>query len=758
MAFQYVGKPVARRDARGKVTGATKYMTDLTFPEMLWGKIVRAGVPHARILAIDTTEAEQYPGVHVVVTAKDVPGLNGYGIILPDQPVFAWDKVRFQGEAIAGVVAKTKEIAAAAAKKIKVKYEELPGVFDPREGLQKGAPKVHDGGNLHLETHVTNGDVEKAFQEADIIVENEYSTSMQMQAYLEVEGGVGIYRDGELTLWCGSQYPTQDQEQLSKVMALPKEKIRIISNPVGGGFGGKDDLVVQAQLAVMAYKAGKPVKVVQTREESCRASWKRHPMYIAMKTAAKKDGTLLANRVEIIGDTGAYAGLGGPVVNLAIEHACGAYRVPNVDIHGYCVFTNNSLCSAMRGFGVPQVTFAMENQLEILAAKLGLDPLEIRRKNCLQTGEQGALGHTLSLAMGTAATLAKAGEMDLWKNRGEYKKQAPKWKKRGIGLATSIQGAGLGNGIPDYSAADITLHEQGRFLVAVGCPEIGQGNSTAFAQIAAEALGCSLAQIEVVTGDTACTPDSGITAASRTVYAAGNAILAAAEAMKEKMLQLAGEYWQVQTGDIALKDCCAQHENKRLTYAQLAKVAAEQDLVLKSHGHFEMPNADKSIEGAHGLPHLLYSAVTHLALVEVDTLTGAVDVLKAVCIPDAGKVINLQGIEAQAEGGTVMGMGYALLEQTLFDDGRLETDNFSTYLIPTALDCPAIETHPVEVPEKSGPFGAKGIGECVGNPITPAIINAIYDAVGVRVRHLPADLEKVFFSMENLANGGVKHE
>ncbi|NMA23807.1 MAG: molybdopterin-dependent oxidoreductase, partial [Spirochaetales bacterium] len=351
---------------------------------MLWGKILRSKVPHGRIIEIDTSEAEKYPGVHVVVTAKDVPGHNGYGIALDDQPVFVTDKVRFVGDAIAGVVAETREIAEAAANKIKVKYEELPGVFDPKEGLKADAPKIHSGGNILQDTHITNGDVEKAFQEADVIVENEYHTTMQMPAYLEVEGGVGVYADGHLTLWCASQYPTQDQRQLAAVMNIPEDKIRIVGNPVGGSFGGKDDLIIQAQLAVMALKAGKPVKIVHSREESCHVGWKRHPMYIYMKTAAKKDGTLLANKVKIVSDTGAYAGLGGPVVNLAVEHACNAYRMPNIDIHGICVYTNNSVCSAMRGFGAPQVTFAMENQMDIIAEKLGMDPLTIRLKNCLR--------------------------------------------------------------------------------------------------------------------------------------------------------------------------------------------------------------------------------------------------------------------------------------------------------------------------------------------------------------------------------------
>lgn len=753
---KWVGKPIARKDAKDKVLGKTKYMTDLSFPDMLWGKIVRSEVPHARILNIDTTEAENTPGVHAVVTHKDVPGQNAYGIDVEDQPVFAWDKIRYQGEAIAGVIADTKDIAEEAAKKIKLTLEKLPVVSDPRAGMKDDAPKIHESGNVLLHTHVINGDVEKAFHEADVVVENEYFVSMQQQGYLEVEGGVGLYKDGILSIWCGSQYPTQDQRQLSKIMGMTPDKIRVVSNPVGGGFGGKDDLIIQGQLSVMAYKVGKPVKIVHTREESFRTCWKRHPMYMTMKTAARKDGTLLANKVKIISDTGAYAGLGGPVVNLAIEHACGAYRVPNVDLDGYSVYTNNSICSAMRGFGVPQITFAIESQMDLLAEKLDLDPLTIRLKNGLRTGDKAGLGHTLTTAMGTIGTLKKAGETELWKNREKYKKQSSSpWKKRGIGIATSIQGVGLGKGIPDYSAAEIVMDNNGKFRVAIGCPDIGQGNSIAFIQMAAEALRCSLEDINLVAGDTFRTPDSGVTAASRSIYAAGNAIILAAEKIKKTIQKVAARYWDVADDEVVFGDYCVMNRDKELNYREISYLAENYKIKIEARSYFDMPMADISIEGAHGLPHILYGATTHIALVEVNTLTGQVEVIKTVSIPDAGKVINRQGLEGQAEGGAVMGLGYALTEKVVFDEGILLNDNFDTYIMPTALDSPDILVEPVEVLEKSGPFGAKGIGECVTGPIAPSIVNAIYDAVGVRIVNLPADSEKVYFALQGQRKSGV---
>jgi CO/xanthine dehydrogenase Mo-binding subunit len=745
MEFKWVGRPVVREDARGKATGATRYMTDLEFPGMLWGKIVRAGIPHARIKKIDTGEAEKMPGVVAVITHRDVPGVNGYGIAVPDQPVFCDRKVRYEGDPVAGIVAETRRAAAAAAEKIRIEFEELAAVFDPRDALAAGAPEVHDAGNLLLEARVTNGDPDRAFAEADIVVEREYFTPMQFPVFLEVEGGVAEYKDGRLTMWVGSQYPTQDQRELSLVLGIPPEQIRIVSNPVGGAFGGKDDLTIQAQLAVMAYKTGRPVKLVLTREESNRTGWKRHPMFITMKTAATGDGILLANRVTIVSDTGAYAGLGGAVLSNAIGHACGAYRVPNVEITGYCAYTTKAPCSAMRGFGVPQITFAIESQMDIIAAQTGVDPLSLRLKNSLVTGDKGPFGNTMALSMGIVPTLKRAGKTPLWQNRDDIRKNVSRpWKRRGIGLATSIKGVGLGRGLPDYSAADIALTAAGDFVVGIGCPDIGQGNHIAFAQMAAESLSCPLERVRVVLGDSSCTPDSGITAASRTIYAAGNALLLAAEEVKRQLKRFAAGHWGVDAGEVEFEEYCIRHGGREMTVAELAALAAQQGLAIKGSGFFDMPIADVGIEGLRGVPSVLFGVTTQIALVEVDLKTGGVDVLESVCIPDAGRIVNIQGLEGQAEGGTVMGMGFALMEKAGFRNGRIVTDNYDTYLIPTSLDCPDIGVQPVEVIEATGPFGAKGIAEALSTPITPAIINAIADATGFRITELPATMEKVF--------------
>jgi CO/xanthine dehydrogenase Mo-binding subunit len=728
-------------------------MTDLVFPGLAWGAIARSGVPHAEILAIDTEEAENCPGVLAVVTHRDVPGDNAYGIACDDQPVFCSDRIRYEGDPVAGVVAETREIAVRAAGKIRITYQELPGIFDPREALADGAPLVHERGNLLLKAHVVNGDVAAAFQKADLVVERDYYCPIQFPVYLEPEGGVAWYRDGCLTVWCGSQYPTQDQGQLSRLLGLPEPQIRIVSNPVGGAFGGKDDLTIQPQLAVMALKAGCPVKLVNSREESNQTSWKRHPMSINMKTAAKLDGTLLANQVSIVADTGAYAGLGGAVLTNTIGHACGAYRVPNIDVKGYCVYTNNCPSSAMRGFGVPQINFAVESQMEIIAAELGLDPLRVRMQNCLVTGDRAPLGNTLTMNMGTLPALMRARDTEIWKGRTKKKQKDSQggcpWKRRGTGIAVCIKGVGLGKGIPDYGAADIVLTGAGEYLVSIGCPEIGQGNHIVFAQMAAEALGCSMRRVRIVQGDSSCTPDSGVAAASRTVYAAGNAILLAAEDVGRQLQQLAAGLWGVAPDEVSWGGDQVCHGETRISAPELALLAEQQGSEIRASGYFEMPTADRGVQGLVGTPSLLFGSTVQVAVVEVDTRTGHVEVLETVCIPDAGRIINIQGLEGQAEGGTVMGMGYALMEKGLIRNGRMLTNNYDTYLIPTSLDCPDIIVLPVEEPEMTGPFGAKGIAEALSVAMTPAVINAIHDAVGVRLTRLPATAEDVYNSLLN---------
>lgn len=737
--LKWIGKPVPRIDAVGKVTGSLKYMGDLVFPGMLWGRVLRAAHPHALIRSIDITAAEASPGVVRVLTAADVPGLNGYGIALPDQPVLCRDKVRYMGDAVALVLAESAEEAAAALGRIDVVYEALPLVDDAERAMLPDSPPVHDDGNVHLHTHVANGDAEAGLAAAAVTVDTIYRLPRQMHAFLEPEQGVGVPdADGGVTVYCGAQHPYRDQMQISRALGIKPQRIRVVASPVGGAFGGKDEITLQILLAMGALATGRPVKIVLSREESVVAGWKRHPMTIHMRTGADAEGRLLAQKVRLVADTGAYASLGGPVTNLALEGCTGVYRIPNVELDGYCVYTNNGVSGAFRGFGQLQANYAMEQQMDQLADALGIDSVEIRRRNALRQGDTNPLGHPMVDSVGALAVLEAAERSELWARRHELEAEAGSapWKRRAVGLAVEMQGTGLGVGLPDYGAAKIELlpgAARPRWRVGLSCPDIGQGNSTAYAQMAAEALEADVADVEVHVGDTALGPDSGSCTASRSVYTGGNAIFRAATAMRELLRREAPRILG-----------CGEEQAAVVSLGEIAARAAEQGIGVATDGAFIWPESKVTIPGAFGLPHIINTYIAHVALVEVDTLTGEVEVLRTFAAIDCGRVVNPQGLAGQSEGGMVMGMGYALMEDTLIVGGRTLTRNLSTYIIPTSLDAPEMETVAVGVPERSGPWGAKGVGEAVMVPIAPAIVLAIRRAVGgALMAQAPATAERV---------------
>jgi len=752
---KWVGTDVTRIDAKDKVCGTLEYMSDLSFPNMIYGAVLRSKYPHALIKKIDTKRAKELDGVVTVLTHEDVPGLNGFGIAIPDQPVLCRDKVRYMGDAIALVGAESKEIAEQALELIEVEYEPLPIVDDPEEAMLDTSPLVHETGNIHNHVKIERGDVEAAFNEAYVVVENTYFTPRQMHAFLEPESGVAtIDDDKNITIWCGGQHPYRDQLQVARALGMNPRKIRIINTPAGGAFGGKDEITVQIYLALLVLHTDRPAKIVLSREESVIAGMKRHPMKIYMKTAAAADGTILANEVRVVSDTGAYASLGGPVIGFAIEHSCGAYRVENVRLEGFCVYTNNGVAGAFRGFGANQVTFAVETQVDMIAEKLGMDRLEIRKKNGLRKGDIAALGHKMEASVGLLRTLEAAENSRLWQLREELKaKPGAPHKKRGIGIACSFQGCGLGKGLPDYGAATIELLPNGQFAVGVSCPEIGQGNTTAFVQIAADYIRCSIDDIVMLSGDTGHTLDSGTSTASRSVYTGGNALKLAAGNLHSTISTLAAEILSVPESDIDIEYGSAVSKScpeKTVSFKKIAELMVERGKTIKGEGYFIWPVSETELEGYVGIPHLLYSYITQIALVEVNTLTGETEVLEAVSVPDPGKAINPQGVEGQSEGGVVMGMGYALTEDTIIEEGITLTRNFSTYILPTSLDMPCeIETIIAEELEPSGPFGAKGIGEAVCVPISPAITNAIHDACGVWMKQIPATPERVYTALKS---------
>lgn len=751
--YKYIGRSVPRIDALEKATGKIKYMSDLSFPNMLFGKILRAKYPHAKILRIDTSKAEALPGVVTVITHKDVPGLNGFGIVVPDMPVLCKDKVRYIGDAVAAVAAETEAIAEKALSLIEVDYEPLPIVDDPEEAMKEDAPKIHEEGNIHLHTEITRGDVEKAFKEADLIIEETFFTGRQDHTPLETEGGVAfVDEEGNLNVYVGSQYPQRDQLQLARCLNWNPKKIRVVSYPVGGAFGRKDELSIQPILALLAIKAKRPVKITLSREESMIAYWKRHPFKMHYKVAFKNDGTLLGVDAYLVEDKGAYSSLGGPVLNLAVEHACGPYRVDNVHVDGYAVFTNNGIAGAFRGFGAPQTAFAIETIMDIASRKLNMDPIDLRKKNALRKGDKTSIGNVLSTSVGTELVLDGIRESHIWKNREELRKISTKpWLKRGVGVALTYQGTGLGVGIPDYGGAILSMNEDGSFSVRVGTVDYGQGIGTSYAQIVAEAMNIPIEKVKVVLGDSFLTADSGPTSASRGVYTGGKAALIASEKMKKTLKEKVSQILKTDEDNIEFGFGYVYDKvsGSKITYEELAKYFKEEGKLPEEEGYFLVPTAEIKIENAFGLPHHIFAFSAHAAYVEVNTLTGEVSVLEGAEAVDGGIVVNRQGYEAQVEGGFVMGMGYGLMEHLAIENGIVKNPNFSTYIIPSIKDVPKrIETIPVINPEDTGPFKTKGIAETVMVATAPAITNAIYDATGARIFSIPATPSVVYFAIK----------
>lgn len=736
---------INRIDAAGKANGTTRYMSDLSFPGMLYASFVRSRYPHALIRSVDTSRARSLEGVVAVLTAADVTGFNGFGIVDPDMPVICGDKVRYVGDTVALVAATTQRIAEQAAGLVDVDYEVLPVVDDPIEALKSDAPRVHDRGNVCLHTLITKGDVEQGMREADLVVEHEYRTPRQAHVPLETESGVAVPEpDGSLSMYAGSQYAFRDQLQLARILGMNPRMIHVYSNPVGGGFGGKDELTVQGGLALLAMKTGKPVKVSLSREESLVSGWKRHPFIIRMRTGFRSDGTLVANDVTCYEDKGAYTSLGGPVLNLALEHASGLYRVPNARHEGWAVFTNNATCGAFRGFGVPQVLFALESNMDEAAEKLGIDRIAIRRRNVLHRGEVSPIGHTLRTGVSLDLVLSAIEESDLWRHREEEKRTDSPWLRRGVALAVAPQGAGLGLGIPDYGGAYVDLEKDGTFSVRIGLVEYGQGTHTGFVQMAAGLLCVHPSRVRLIAGQTEGAVDSGPATASRSSYTASNAIAAACANFRARVAEVMNAKYH--TGSDA---ACEARDGGMATpvgfrtYEELAQEFV-QDAPLRGEGYFVWPTADCEIPGAAGLPHWIYSFAAQAALVEVNTLTGETHVLKVATALDTGHTVNEQQVEAQIDGGVAQGAGFALFEDTIVEGGKIRTKNFSTYIIPTVQDIPQHEYIIIENPEDTSALGVRGIGEVTMVPVIPAIALAVHDAIGVWVRHLPATAERVY--------------
>jgi CO/xanthine dehydrogenase Mo-binding subunit len=715
--FRYIGEKVIRKDGRLKATGELQYMADMQMKGMLYGVLVHPAYAHATISELDISEAMQYPGVVSVITAADVPGLNRHGLMLKDQPVLCEKTVRYLGDTLAVVVAHSLESAHEAAMRVKVTYTRLPEVNTAAEALQENAPVIHEGGNLAAHYSYAGGNVNEAFENAAVIVKKTFNTQYHEHAYLETEGGIARpLPNGGVEIWVGCQNGNRAARDISLILGVPEEHVILHSDPMGGGFGGKDDLTLQGILALCAVVTQKPVQIDFTREESFLVSPKRMPMEIRMKMAAAADGTLLANEVQIIGTCGAYACYAPAILSLAVEHACGMYYFPNVDVTADLAYTNNWLVSAFRGFGNVQMNFAVESMMDMLAEKVNMNPIDFRRKNVLRSCEKNSYGYQMCDSNHTDEILKRIEDTKLWENRDTFRKAADKpWLKRGIGFAACFQGVGLGNHcIPDSSTARVELHADGTFSVCFGNEDMGQGSTTSLLIIAAEVLQISPDKLTVVCGISGKTPDTGPTTASKTTYITGWAVCRAAE----NLLNEAASVLDCRREELVLKDEQVNGLTWKEIYGRLSEEARRQE------GFAEFQNVEEKYN--FGV-HYIYTYLSQIVGIEVNTLTGEIQVIHTEILPAAGKVINRLGYEGQCEGGALMSLGYALYENFVSRTGGATKNDL----------------YPIEDREKTGPFGANGVGEVVSVTGTAAILNAVYDAIGLRITDLPCNMEKI---------------
>lgn len=710
----FVGRDLEKVDAAVKAAGRAAFAYDLKTEEMLFACVFRSERPHARIREIDTREALSLPGVVRILSAKDIPGQNLFGAIRKDQPFLADGAVRYRGEPILVLVARNEEVARRACGLIRVSYEEIPPILRPADA-EFSAFHLHKNGNLLSYRSVRKGDVEKGFSEAEVIVEHTYSTHWIDHAFLETEAGIG-YPDeqGRVVIESSTQNVHYKRAEVARMLGIPEERVRVIQATTGGGFGGKLDVTVEGFLALAVHHLQQPVIMRYTREESFLSNTKRHPLHIEYKTGARKDGTLTAVRVNVIGDTGAYASYGETVCLRTAVHATGPYEVPNVHADSRVFYTNNPPSGAMRGFGIPQLAFAHESQLDEIASLLSIDPLDLRMRNCLKKGSLTATSQVLSASAGLLETL---------------KKVEPFWRQRrkrgeGSGFGLGCMYYGIGNtAIPNPASAQVELAENGKIILHTGACDIGQGSDTVLLQILLDTLGVESRNVILDRGDTDSSQDAGSTSASRQTYISGRAVYEAGRKMRE-FLERQGYY---------------QGKDLREIHG-----GAGGKQPLRFDGFFDPPTTRLDKETGKGIPYVTYGFATHMTEVQVEEATGACRVIKVYASHDVGKGINPTLIKGQIHGGISMGIGFALLEE--FIPG--ETTSFDSYYLPTSMDMPQIEVLLVEDPEPTGPYGAKGVGEPALIPQAASIVNAIRDAAQVNVYELPCDVERLKILLE----------
>jgi len=753
-----VGESLRRVDALDKVTGKTVFSVDFTLPDMLYARALRSPFPHARILHVDVERAKRVPGVRGVVKGEDVAHYGLYGMAIKDQPILAIDKVRYIGDPIVAVAAVDEEIAEEALALVRVDYEELSPVFDPLEAMRPDAVLIHEnmmdyeytplnfpvtGTNICSHFKLRVGNVEEGFRISDEVFEDTFSTQAQQNCAMEPRMSLAMVDpSGRIAVWTSTQSVYATLRGLSDLFNTPQNKIRVVAPPLGGGFGTKMYLKAEPIAVVLAQRTGgKPVKFQWTREEEFTVPTMRHPAIIDVKTGVKRDGTLVAREIEIIWDTGAYVDNGTLVCRNGSFSAPGPYKTPHVKVDGYCVYTNKIVGGAIRGFGLPQPMFAIESQMDIIAEGLGIDPMEMRLKNAVEEGTVSAsnqrIAHTALKECIVEAALASN-----WKDR----KRGPAGDgpiARGRGMAIMHKGTLT----PTCSSAFAKVNEDGTVNVMCSTASLGQGNETALGQIAAETLGVPFDWVTVVGPDTDATPFDRSTTSSRSTFHMGNAVRSAVLDAKRELLEMAAKEFEASPDDITVDQGLVfprKRPSEGLTIKELMQKYFGGVGTVIGKGRFHTRGGKLDPDTALGdvfSAFWMFSCV--VADVEIDTETGKVRVVKVVSANDVGKAINPAICEQQIEGGTLMGMGYGLLEELLFDNGKILNDSFRDYKIPTLTEAPEVVPLLIEKPNPDGPFGAKGMAEEAIVSVAPAIANAVYHATGVRVKSLPITPEKI---------------
>jgi CO/xanthine dehydrogenase Mo-binding subunit len=753
--LQYIGKPARRVDALDKVLGTTKYVGDMKLPGMLYARALRSELAHAHIVNLDLSPALAVPGVKAVLTSEDFVAHGLYGFPVKDKYMLAYQKVRYVGEAIAVVAAETPAAALAGIKAINCEMEPLPALFDSEHALDPDAPQI--GPNRPDEAHpnfldrsvVRQGDAKTVLNNCDVRLDRRYSVPPQEHAYLETEGALAVPTpEGGVVVYCSNQSPFINQDNLALVLGLPHKRVRSIQPPVGGSFGGKDDLNYEssAQTAALALKTGRPVRMTFSRDESMIASYKRDGMKMHIQLGAAADGTLQACQFSGLLDSGAYASESSFTGWRASIHAMGAYRYEACDVDITSVYTNNGYCGAFRGFGNTEVCTGIEQAIDELADMVGMDPIDFRLKNCLRLGDKTAHGQKLTESVSLVECLNDVRRRSGWdRKRREFgDHNARSALKKGIGVAALFHGLSLGAEGDDYASATIEINNDNTVTLTSGLTDYGQGSRTVFTLIAAEMLGIRPERIQMHRPDTNTAIDSGPTVASRASVLGGNATKEAAGNLAQTLDMVAASLLGCEVGQLVRDgESYIGPTEQPVDWETVVDQARSMGLILSAHGKWTAPKIEWDHHAGHGTPYFAYHFAAQIVEVEVDAGTGKVEVVGIWAAHDAGKVIFPEGAYGQVYGGIAQGLGYALTERVDYDNGYIQNTNFDEYLIPTAMDVPDIEVSLLEHSLSSGPFGAKNIAEPSMVPTAPATLNALAHALGRRIRDLPANLERV---------------